>query len=274
MSFGKKAGDVKQIKRDAKSGKGNPNLRFIPKSGEGEFEVRFLNETDEWIVYHDVWDNGMRTSWPNPENADMDGYSTGDEPQRRISKKYLANVLIVNADEPDDRKRVVVVQLPLSVVNALTARIEKYGTVLDRTYTIYRTGEGKDTEYHVDPEPASSFNSAPYLDDCHDLEEILQGQWNRVWGEGSDEEPEPAPRRKPKMRNTAPQKAPESDPEDELDDDAFKPAEEATEADSEYYDMDELEAMSIGQLRALAEEYAVDVEGLNKAGIVNALVNE
>lgn len=184
MPFGQEVGSLKRLKEGLK---GSGPIRFIPKNGR--LMVRFLEEPEKWSKYFEVFDPIKNQGWPVPEDESAPGFP---DPDMRKTKRYLANAVDTERDE------VIALQLPASLVNDLVIRYERYDTLTDRDYELFRTGSGLDTDYGLTPEPASKRNMAKYK--ALDLEDVLQQAYDAVWGDTddgiTDEEPlvpEPAP---------------------------------------------------------------------------------
>lgn len=182
----KKMGSLKNLKKSLEGGGGNfhKDVWFIPK--DKTITVRFLEEPDEWGSYTQVYDQVSRKSWPQPDSEDAPGYTTGDG----LSTKYLANAVLLDDGAGNTPDKVVVLQLPKSLVSALAQRYEKYGTLTDRDFDLYRTGEGKnDTTYGYDPGDKTKRPLTKY--DTFDLDTIHKELYDMVWGdEGSLSHPD------------------------------------------------------------------------------------
>lgn len=194
MPFGQQVGTVKKLKEGLK---GSGPLKFIPK--EGNIMVRFLEEPNKWLRYFEVFDTVRNVGWPVPDDESAPGYP---DPDMRKSKRYLASVVDISRDE------VVALQLPTSLVNDLVVRYDRYETITDRDYELFRTGSGLDTSYGLTPEPASKRNMAKYK--TLDLEDCLQQAYDAVWADGDgdiDEDTDDEPIIPPRSTRTA-RKAP------------------------------------------------------------------
>jgi len=196
MPFGQQVGSMKKLKEGLKSGAGP--IKFIPKNGN--IMVRFLEEPDKWVKYLEVFDAVRNVGWPVPEDESAPGFP---DPDMRKTKRYLANAVSIERDE------VIALQMPTTLVNDLVVRYERYETLLDRDYELFRTGEGMTgTNYGLTPEPASKRNMAKYKP--LDLEEALQQAYDAVWAEGDDsdieEEAEPPVKKATTRKAAAPAK--------------------------------------------------------------------
>src|SRR5215471_17088568 len=136
MPFGQQVGSMKKLKEGLKGGIGP--IKFIPKNGN--IMVRFLDEPNLWVKYFEVFDQVRNVGWPVPDDESAPGYPDAD---MRKTKRYLANVV----DVTGDRDEVVALQLPTSLVNQLVIRYERYDTITDRDYELFRSGSGLDTDY-------------------------------------------------------------------------------------------------------------------------------
>ena len=252
MAFGKQMGSVKAVKDSAKSG-GNGRMAFIPS--DKTFVVRFLHEPENWIMYSEVYDASTKKSFPVPDDPSMPGYPDADV---RRTDRYLANVVDI------DRDTVKAIKLPKSVVNALIVRYEKYGTLTDRDYELYRTGSGLDTEYFADPEAPSQRKLDKY--DAHDLEDVLTEAYETIFGTQSSDDPQPPQelRKPPKRVREA---VVEEDVIEEEDDDDLEADDSEDESldEVDYYEYDEITALSASERRALAEFYSIDLKGVRSA---------
>lgn len=263
MAFGKQMGSVQAVKNSAKGG-GNSKMAFIPS--DKALVVRFLEEPENWIMYQEVYDPMRKNSYPVPDDPSMPGY----DDDLRKSDRYLANVVDV------DRDLVKALKLPKSVVNALIARYEKYGTLTDRDYELYRTGSGLDTEYFADPEAPSKKKLDKY--DVMDLEEVLVEAYEAVFGaqaESSDNtvrtvSSAPQPTRKPPSRQELVEEDDDDeyddDDDDELDDDdddeevVSRDPDDIHDVDDDeypYYELTELVEMPPGDRRKIAKDWGI-----------------
>lgn len=260
MAFGKQMGSVQAVKNSAKGG-GNSKMAFIPS--DKALVVRFLEEPEHWIMYQEVYDPMRKNSYPVPDDPTMPGH----DDDLRKSDRYLANIVDV------DRDIVKALKLPKSVVNALIARYEKYGTLTDRDYELYRTGSGLDTEYFADPEAPSKKKLDKY--DTMDLEEVLIEAYEAVFGSAEKAEPvrsssAPKPTRKPPSVEEPVEEDDEDDydeDDEELNDDDDDDEEvidrnpddidDVDDDEYPYYELDELIGMGPGDRRKIAKDWGI-----------------
>jgi hypothetical protein len=194
MAFGQKVTSVKNLKQGLKSKGGL--ITWIPK--EASLNVRFLTEPDGWCKYTEIWSEVSNAGYPMPEEG-QPGYP---DPEQRKNVRYLANAVDVDAN------RGIVLQMPKSLVNQLVVRYDKYETITDRDYELFKTGSGLDTDYGLSPEPASKRKVDQYP--IQDLEEVLQKTYDSVWGDsdaGEDEGPPARPAKAAVPSKSAPAKS-------------------------------------------------------------------
>ncbi len=152
---------VADLKKRLKKGGGASYLTRTPS--DGSITVRFLAEPEDekWVEYFEHFDE-QRKFYPCSD--DCDGCRTGDKP----SKRYLTSAVDVQEN------KVVPLVLPVSAMNSVIKKYDKYGTLLDRDYEISRSGTGFDTEYEVTPEPPTKMNLNRF--DTIDLMPLLASQ--------------------------------------------------------------------------------------------------
>lgn len=292
MSFGKKAKDLKAQRRQLEKKKGsNSPIKFI---GKEDLEVRFLEEMP-WMSYTEAYSPKVGSFWPQPnEDSPVDAPEVEDAKE---STKYLVNALDVKTD------KVIALKLPVSLVDALSRRAEKKGSITDCDFELFKTGEGLDTVYGYETGERKKRNLAKYRKDLKDLEELLVAAFNEVWGDDDeddydDEDEDEAPRRrskaKPKRRT---RKVVDDDDEDEedlddeeeededyddeeddeedLEDDEEEEDDDDEDDEEEYeeYTEEELGEMTLGDLRAIARENGIKITGLKKADLIEALMD-
>lgn len=275
-----KGGAVKSmagLKASLKKGGGSQYLTRVPS--EESVTVRFLTEPEEWYGYYEHYD-AIRKFYPCSD--DCPGCTEGDRP----SGRYLANALDVSEN------RVVPLVLPKSAVSSLVKKHEKYGTMLDRDYEISRSGQGFDTEYDVTPEAPTRINLSRY--DLLDLEELLESQLNMAEAsEASDDDSDDDDDMPIKpYRNSKKTPAPvvddsDDDDDDDVDDDdtdVSDDSDDVADADDsddavddadEGFSRDELLAMSLAEVKALAKEVgfaAPDLRGKDKDSLAELIL--
>ena len=219
-------------------------IRRVP--AEGEITVRFLTEPDRWFEFYEHFGRSVKSYYAciGKDNA-CPGCNSDDEESQRRSKRYLANVLDVEAG------RVIPLLLPLDLVNRLDTRFERFETMMDRDYTLSRTGKGLNTIYDLDAGTPDSLDVSRYEDELIDLKDKLVEQFNDAWGDMSD----PTPRKVEKKEE-------KKEPEEDTD-----------TGEDEVYTLEDLEKMKVAELEEIAQRNDVEVsDDMKKAEIIDALV--
>lgn len=150
-------------------------VRQIPS--DGEIQVRFLTDPEgNWFEYREHWGQSVKSYYACVgKDENCPGCLSDSEQDKRTSKRYLVNVLDVEAG------RVIPLKLPVDLVNRLQTRLDRNGTLTDRDYILSRTGKGLNTIYDLDPQDKDSLDVDRYKSDLHDLEKVLIDQWNDAW---------------------------------------------------------------------------------------------
>lgn len=313
---GSRVGSLNRLRSDLKKGQGN-FIRRVPK--EDVLVVRFLSEPDGengFVRYETAYDPDLRRSYIVTE---------GTEPPKdhTVSTRYLAAVLDVEED------KVIPLELAKTMVSKIIVRYDKRGTIMDRNYELFRTGEGRETEYYCDPGDMTKIKLDKY--DVPDLEAVLEEMVEQQEAEEESDEKttKPSSARKAASKAAAPTKKgaakkaaakpvepeeedddedeeeeeveeapkkgrgrpvgsknkpkpqpePEEDEEEEEEDDEDEEFEEDADADDdedededEEYTEEELNAMSLADLRATAKQYSIDTTGMKKKDLINAIL--
>jgi hypothetical protein len=137
------------------SAKQTPNVRLTFKEGEAR-TVRFLHEPfdrrNPWVEYgeHYIQGGGGNNGGYVPciEDCTLDA-------DFRPGKRWYVNVW------DRDSKQVRLLKLTGAMVENLIIKFERRGTIMDRDYSITRTGEGTDTKYHIEAEEKEAFTQRP-----------------------------------------------------------------------------------------------------------------
>lgn len=140
--------DVRTLKDSAKQ---MPSVRLTFKEGEAR-TVRFLHEPtgrQPWVEYYEHYvpgsGGGNGAYVPCIENCRLDG-------DIRAGRRWYVNVW------DRDSKQVRLLKLTGAMIENLIIKYERRGTIMDRDYSITRTGEGTDTKYHIEAEEKERFD--------------------------------------------------------------------------------------------------------------------
>lgn len=250
---GGKSGSVKRLKKEmAKSTGGKTWIKNV-REGE-DMTVRFLTEPEEWYAYREHYDPSVNFFPCIGRDNDCPGCNHESDKVQRASRRYLANAFDVTAGQ------VIPLKLPLDLANRLVARYERHGdTIIDRDYTLHRMGQGLDTTYDVTPEAPSDFNPSKHT--LVDVEKALVEQFEDAFDLDSSEE---APARTEKPSSAAKRRQPPVDTSSDEDDDVpSEPSSSADEDDDdgEYLTEEQAMQMDKDQLKTLADQLEVELDG-------------
>jgi hypothetical protein len=233
--------DAKSMRDSAKQ---MPSVRLTFKEGEAR-TVRFLHEPFDrklpWVEYyeHYVTGGGGNGAYvPCIDNCRLDG-------DIRAGKRWYVNVW------DRDSKQVRLLKLTGAMVENLIIKYERRGTILDRDYSITRTGEGTDTKYHIEAEEKERFDqrNIKLIDIIAYLDQQAQSYYGGVKSiksrsaaiddeddedvedveDDEDEDEEEAPRKKTKASSRRVADEDEDDEEEESDEEEDEEDEEDEE---------------------------------------------
>lgn len=208
MALTEKFGSKKEFKAAFKSSSGqNSGLFRRFKDGES-VRVRFLSEMEDWEKGYYHWLNG-KFLWCSRRD-DCPGCEAGDRPKQI----WLANALV-----RDDGK-VQILQIPATIAKQLYRRNENNGTIMDRDYTISRTGATlNDTEYFLDYDDKSRFSADRYK--TVDIASAIMQELGLSGTEDDEDDEEDEPPRRPakKSKPTRTVRTSRVNRDDEEDDD-------------------------------------------------------
>lgn len=234
--------------------------RYLRNFKNGEVKVRFLEETEDWIVFREHYLDGK--SFPCTQDKDTcPGCTSDDEDVQRASRKYATNLYLV------DVERVLPFRIPVGLANSMDTRSEKNGgTILNRDYVIMRSGKGLETKYDVDSDERYELNTAKLLKEGLDIQELLQESYDEVWGEKKD----PVEKATSKLARSKPK----AEPEDKEDDDEEFPSKPDEADDNLVIDEDALYEMTVPQLKELAVKVGIDEVPSKKSDLIRLLLTE
>lgn len=143
---------------DARSG--GQWITFIPKNAS--INVQFIEEPENWVRYLEHYDQTRRRSFP----CDGEVNCPGCVPGGRKSYRYLANVVDLDGD------KVIALLIPRDLANRLVVWYERYGTLTDRGFELFRTGEGLHTVDGLHAQAQERKRTEKYLP--LDLQKVLR----------------------------------------------------------------------------------------------------
>jgi len=237
MQFGKRAAEAPKIKPGEAGG-----TRWMRTLKPGEYRMRFLDETDDWIQYWEHF-NPTPGGFPFPCTGDKQtcpGCTSGIEKMEKASPKYAVNAKI--------GEYVDIYKFPTKFFNKMEIRSERNGgTITDRDYMVTRIGNDTSTDYDIDMLSKSELDKE-LLGKRHDIQKSLEAAFFEAWPDWKPGEVQDAPA-------AAPVEKDEARPTEKSGLDEFKKPEAAAEpaAEKEVTEA-ELRAMSGDQLRQLCRD--------------------
>lgn len=170
MKFGRKHSEIPE---------GEELGEFIPylrNFREGDTTVRFIEEIDEWIEFYEHYTLEGKGFPCTGDRKSCPGCTSEVEKVAKASRKYATNLELVS------NHAVLPFRIPASLSKKLFNRAERNGTITNRDYVIMREGKGLDTEYDVEQDDKYEVNLRELLGKSHDLQAILLGSYEEIWG--------------------------------------------------------------------------------------------
>lgn len=238
---------------------------YLRNFKEGETKIRFLNETDEFIMFREHYTVEGKSFPCLQDSPKCPGCSSEIESVRKSSRKYAVNVLMV------DSGYVNAVKMPVTLVNRIVTRSERNGgTIINRDYVIYRTGKGLETEYDVEQDEKYPVELAQYESSLKDINSILVTSFEEICGPVSDYEDTKKPKAAEKV-DAKPVKPAQEAKEDFLS----KSTSNSGHVDEEEIDESAVRAMTINQLVVLAGRANLDIsKAETREEMVELLISE
>ncbi len=178
--------------QDTRGGNGEVWIKGF-KAGQTRFRivqpVTTTPEAPGWYFYYEHYKGGVGY-FGCIENSQCHGCSDPDPKVQQRNKRYAFNAI-------DESGRLSVYKVGPSVYKVMKSREQRLDTVMDRDYTIVKSGSGLDTMYEVE---AGDRYPVDIPDELHNIGELLVAKYvSEVIPayEGSvqvqDEEPDTAP---------------------------------------------------------------------------------
>lgn len=174
VTFGSKAGS--NVRDQLKRASGNGQFLTTLKDGK-DLRVRFLQNPEDWYGYREHYSQSTNF-FPCTQDDTCPGCNSESEQLQRSSKRYVASVLDVA------QAKVVPLKMPIDLANRVTNKCDRNnGTLLDRDFTLIRTGKGRDdTTYDVEAEDKTPVDLSRY--ETVDPEPILAQSFQETFGDG------------------------------------------------------------------------------------------
>ena len=176
MQFGKKKSEVVE----QYDGEFMPYLRNFR---EGDNEVRFIEEVDDWIAFAEHYTGDQRSFPCTGDRTSCPGCTSDNEKMSRASRKYATNVKLVGND------LVLPFRIPMSLAKKLFNRSERNGTITNRDYIVMREGKGFETEYDLEQGDKHAVDLEALKEQAHDIEGILRSSYEEIWGRVEEDKP-------------------------------------------------------------------------------------
>lgn len=244
MEFGKRAAEAPKIQPGEAGG-----TRWMRTLKPGEYRMRFLQETDDWIQYWEHF-NPTPGGFPFPCTGDKQtcpGCTSGIEKMEKASPKYAVNAKV--------GEYVDIYKFPTKFFNKMDIRSERNGgTITDRDYMVTRIGNDTSTDYDIDMLSKNEINLSELK--LHDIQESLKAAFFEAWPDWKSGEVQSET--DAGTRQEAPKDEARSTEKSGLDEFAKPEAvsQPAAPAEKEVTEA-ELRAMSGDQLRALCDEEGI-----------------
>lgn len=310
MAYGQKMGSLKALKKSmAKGGSNSAWIKYVPKNGT--MNVRFIEEPEHWVNYIEHFDSTARKSFPCNGETSCPGCMAGERktPRYLTNAVDLDTDRVIPLQLPKDlANRLVVKYEKNGTLIDRDYELSRTGEGLDTVYDFdwsppknrnlskYQTLDllkvlddsfndlfGGDTEDDEDDAPkakptvkgrAKSAAAAVTVPTEAEVDE-----------DDDEEDEEEAPKSTPKKKSAAAQAksvpapvfTPEDDEEDEESTDAAdvdEDEEEEAESEEETYTEEELKALPLGALRAVARDFDVDTKGKKASQIIAEIMEQ
>ena len=179
MKFGVKQGEEPAYDPEAAGTAGS----FIKYFKDGKTTLIFLEEINQWTSVWMHFNQTKNRDYPcTDDKPTCPGHNSENEREARASRRYIVNALNVETGYVDLWK------IPYSIIDDLLRQSDKFGTIKDRPYTIYREDKPK-TTYSIDREEPMEIDRSEYTPLMKDHQEALAEAFREVWG-GLPDEPE------------------------------------------------------------------------------------
>lgn len=174
MAFGTKAGE--NVRDDIKRSSGQGNFMKTVQDGK-DLRVRFLQDPEDWYKFREHYSEETKF-FPCTQDDTCPGCNSDSEKTQRSSRRYAASVIDVKEG------KVICLKMPVDLANRVTLKCDRNnGTLLDRDYTLIRTGKGLDTTYNVETEDKTNIDLSRY--EKIDAEALLVESYEEAFGQGS-----------------------------------------------------------------------------------------
>lgn len=179
MQFGVKAGEEPAYDPETSSVGGS----YIKYFKDYSTTLRILEEINDWTSVWMHFSQGKNRDYPcTDDKPTCPGHNSENEREAKANKRYIVNALNVDTGYVDLYK------IPYSIYEDFVRYSDKFGTITDRDYTVYKSKDGNKTSYSVDREDPVELDLSQYDGLKKDHQEALQEAFREVWGALPDED--------------------------------------------------------------------------------------
>ncbi len=139
---------------------------------EGSTRVRFLQPTGSFVTYREHYSEGPGYFPCSEDTVTCPGCNDSSEKVQKRNRRYAVNCL-------GESGRVDVHKMGSRLYKTLKAREQRLETIMDRDYTIVRSGKALDTQYDLDPGDKYPLDDADSLE-LHDIGAILEQKYREA----------------------------------------------------------------------------------------------
>ena len=165
---------------DAGVNAGGGWIRYPNK--DGEFQLRFLEEFEQWISYWEHFSMPKRCSYPcTGDRETCPGCNCGNEKEAKASKKFLMNALQSSGQGQGYVNLWKITASAQMRADLLRFRDKAGGTLTDRDYTIIRSTINGRTSYSIDREDKEPIKLEQYSNLLLDKQEALNEAYEIAW---------------------------------------------------------------------------------------------
>ena len=143
----------------------------------------FLEEINTWTSVWMHFNQTKNRDYPcTDDRPTCPGHNSENEREAKASKRYIVNALNTETGYVDLYK------IPYSIIDDLLRQSDKFGTIMDRPYTIYKDQVQNKTSYSIDREDPTDVDLTEAKTQLKDHQEALAEAFREVWGGLPDED--------------------------------------------------------------------------------------
>lgn len=149
---------------------------WIKTFKDGETRIRFCQEPNKFVKWTEHY---WRPAgyFPCTKQVDCVGCINPDEEVSKVRLQYYVNAM-------NDQGQLNVFRLGVKLKKYLDGRIDRFGTIMDRDFTIIREGKGLETSYTG--EPGEKYELDKWPTELHDITSVLGAKYletQKIWDE-------------------------------------------------------------------------------------------